>query len=59
MKHTTWPRCTDGTSVQLYTIEHGGHTWPGADPKSNPTFTTRQIDATALMLSFFAQHHHS
>jgi polyhydroxybutyrate depolymerase len=59
VKHTTWPRCTDGTSVQLYTIEHGGHTWPGADPKSNPTFTTRQIDATALMLSFFAQHHHS
>ena len=59
VRHTTWPRCAAGTSVQLYTIEHGGHTWPGADPKSNPTFTTQQIDATALMLSFFAQHHRS
>ncbi len=56
---TTWPGCAAGTSVQLYTIEHGGHTWPGANPKSSPMFTTQQIDATALMLSFFAQHHRS
>jgi polyhydroxybutyrate depolymerase len=57
--HSIWSRCAAGTSVQLYTIERGSHTWPGANPKSSPLFTTQQIDATALMLSFFAQHHRS
>jgi polyhydroxybutyrate depolymerase len=53
----TWPHCTGATTVQLYTIVKGSHTWPGADPKASPLYTTRQIDATALMLSFFAGHH--
>jgi polyhydroxybutyrate depolymerase len=53
----TWPQCTDATTVQLYTIVKGSHTWPGADPAASPLYTTRQIDATALMLAFFAAHH--
>jgi polyhydroxybutyrate depolymerase len=53
----TWPRCTSGTTVRLYTIVKGSHTWPGADPKASPLYTTQQIDATALMLTFFAAHH--
>jgi polyhydroxybutyrate depolymerase len=53
----TWPRCAGGTTVQLYTIIKGSHTWPGADPKASPLYTTQQIDATALMLTFFAAHH--
>jgi polyhydroxybutyrate depolymerase len=52
-----WPRCTAGTEVELYTVEKGGHSWPGANPASNPTFTTQQISATALMLDFFHGHH--
>ncbi len=52
----TWTRCAAGTTVQLYTIVNGSHTWPGADPKASPLYTTREIDATALMLDFFAAH---
>ncbi len=53
----TWPQCTGATSVELYTIIKGSHTWPGANPKASPLYTTRQIDATALMLAFFGLHH--
>jgi len=53
---TTWPRCRAHTAVNLYTIEGGGHTWPGADPAKNPTRTTQQTHATALMLNFFDHH---
>ena len=53
----TWPHCTDGTAVALYTIENGSHTWPGADRAASPLYTTQQIDATTLMLRFFAEHH--
>ncbi len=52
----TWAHCADDTTVQLYTIVEGSHTWPGADPKASPLYTTQQIDATALMLAFFALH---
>jgi polyhydroxybutyrate depolymerase len=53
----TWPHCTGGTAVELYTIIKGSHTWPGADPTASPLYTTREIDATARMLDFFAAHH--
>jgi polyhydroxybutyrate depolymerase len=53
----TWQHCSAGSAVELYTIINGSHTWPGADPKASPLYTTKQIDATALMLGFFAQHH--
>ena len=52
----TWPRCTDGTAVALYTIENGSHTWPGANPAASPLYTTRQIQLTKLILGFFAEH---
>ena len=44
------------TTVALYTITKGSHTWPGADPAASPLYTTKQIDATKLMLAFFAEH---
>ncbi|MDQ1509476.1 MAG: polyhydroxybutyrate depolymerase [Actinomycetota bacterium] len=53
----TWPRCTGGTAVALYTIENGSHTWPGANPAASPLYTTQQINATKLILDFFAEHH--
>jgi polyhydroxybutyrate depolymerase len=52
----TWPHCTGTTAVELYTIEKGSHTWPGADPAASPLYTTKQIDATKLMLTFFTGH---
>jgi polyhydroxybutyrate depolymerase len=52
----TWTGCTHGGAVILYTVEGGGHAWPGS-PVTLPvgTFgrTTRQIDATSLMIRFF------
>lgn len=44
--------------VLFYTIEGGGHTWPGADgPQSRRTgYCTVFIDATREMWAFFARH---
>jgi len=44
--------------VILYTIQDGGHAWPGGEPL--PAFivgeTSAEIDATQLMWDFFQQH---
>lgn len=43
-----------GSEVQLYTIEGGGHTWPGQRSKYDILGrTTMQIDANELMWQFF------
>ncbi len=49
----TWPQCARGSSVTLYIIEGGGHTWPGSIPIARLGMTTRQIDATATIWRFF------
>lgn len=41
----TWPACTAGSSVVLYTVVGGGHAWPGPP-----------LDATGRILEFFAAH---
>jgi polyhydroxybutyrate depolymerase len=50
--------CQGGADVVFYTIEGGGHAWPGSDPM--PRFivghTTQDIDATAVMWEFFSRH---
>lgn len=56
VQRRTWTRCAAGTEVELYTIVNGSHTWPGADPKLSPLYTTKQIDATTLVLDFFHRH---
>ncbi|MCU1371787.1 MAG: hypothetical protein JWO77_2981 [Ilumatobacteraceae bacterium] len=49
--------CDPGIDVELYTIEGGDHTWPGADIDiSGHGGTTQTIDATNLALSWFAEH---
>jgi polyhydroxybutyrate depolymerase len=48
-----WHDCADDTRVVLYTVEGGGHTWPGADPQLAIGHTTDQVDATAEILAFF------
>ncbi len=49
--------CKDGIAVELYAVEGGGHTWPGA-PVDVPSLgaTTREITATDLLWEFFAAH---
>jgi polyhydroxybutyrate depolymerase len=49
--------CDDGADVVFYTIEGGGHSWPGGEPL--PVWltgtTTQDIDATRLMWEFFSR----
>jgi polyhydroxybutyrate depolymerase len=54
-----WPGCRRGGAALLYSVEGGGHTWPGSPvvlPSSVFGPTTDQVDATGLMLAFFAHH---
>ncbi len=48
--------CTDNADAELYVIEGGGHTWPGAHDVLLLGQTTHSIDATALIWDFFAAH---
>lgn len=48
----TYENCTAG--LELYTVDEGGHTWPGASIDIGPTTTT--IDATQIALDWFAAH---
>jgi polyhydroxybutyrate depolymerase len=49
--------CTDGREVVLYTIEGGGHTWPGGPPVGRRVGrVSRDLDATRTMLDFFDHH---
>lgn len=50
--------CTADAEVILYSIEGGGHVWPGGGPL--PAFITgegvQEIDATRIMWEFFERH---
>jgi len=48
-----WSGCAPGTSVVLYTVVGGGHSWPGADPNKAVGLTTQQVSATFQILAFF------
>ncbi len=52
--------CEDDADVVLYTVEGGGHTWPGGKPPpawlTGPT--SNSIDASARMWAFFHEHPH-
>jgi polyhydroxybutyrate depolymerase len=47
-----------GAEVLFYTVEGGGHTWPGGEPLPEwiTGTTTYDIDATQMMWEFFQQH---
>jgi polyhydroxybutyrate depolymerase len=53
-----YTHCADDAAVVLYTIEGGGHSWPGG--KTMPEWlvgpTSNAIDATDLMWAFFREH---
>ena len=50
--------CGHDADVFFYTIEGGGHTWPGGQalPEWLVGITTQEIDATRVMWEFFQQH---
>jgi polyhydroxybutyrate depolymerase len=53
--------CADGAAVDLFTVQGGGHSWPGGGPLPEWMVgtTSRGIDATSQMWSFFRAHPHS
>ena len=55
-----YPGCAEGSAVQLYVVDGGGHTWPGsafsAASASILGPTTEAIDANELIWSFFSEH---
>lgn len=50
-----YPSCADDAAVVLYTVEGGGHSWPGGKPLPEWLVgtTTQHIDATERMWAFF------
>jgi polyhydroxybutyrate depolymerase len=42
--------CAGGVRVELYTVDGGGHTWPGAVPVDRLGATTDTIDATKIVV---------
>jgi polyhydroxybutyrate depolymerase len=55
---TEYTECAGNATAVLYTIEGGGHTWPGGGqlPEWFVGPTTHTIDASSVMWDFFKQH---
>jgi polyhydroxybutyrate depolymerase len=53
-----YTNCADDAAVVLYTVQGGGHSWPGGKPMPEWIVgpTSRSIDATSLMWAFFREH---
>jgi polyhydroxybutyrate depolymerase len=54
VSHWMFRDCPEGTGVELYSIDHGGHTWPGSPIAL--AGTTKTIDATGIALDWFDAH---
>lgn len=55
----TYTACPPGVAVELVTVEHGGHTWPGGVqylPRIAIGATARDFDGSELIWQFFAAH---
>jgi polyhydroxybutyrate depolymerase len=56
-RRSVYGGCREGREVVLYTIEGGGHTWPGGPPVGRLVGrVSRDVDATGTMLDFFDRH---
>lgn len=53
-----YTNCAGGADVMFYTIQGGGHTWPGGGrgPEWFVGTTTNSVDASSLMWAFFREH---
>jgi polyhydroxybutyrate depolymerase len=55
----TYSDCNEGAAAVLYSVEKGGHTWPGGEqymPEELIGRTSIDIDATEIIWRFFAEH---
>ena len=51
-----YDQCAAGTQVAFYTIEGGGHAWPGGEARLTGGTTPRDFDAAELIWAFFQNH---
>lgn len=58
VRRIAYSNCTQNADVVLYTIEGGGHTWPGGKHLAEWVAgnTTDEINASGLMWEFFLRH---
>jgi polyhydroxybutyrate depolymerase len=57
VRQTAYGGCREDRAVELFTIEGGGHTWPGGPPAdARVGRVSREIDATEVIWAFFAGH---
>jgi polyhydroxybutyrate depolymerase len=59
VRHFSWTGCRDGSAVELYAVENGGHRWPGgaaSSPGRTDGIQTQEIDASRLIWDFFTAH---
>jgi polyhydroxybutyrate depolymerase len=57
VEHWIYGGCRTGLGVEFYSIEHGGHTWPGSPiDVARLGQTTHTIDATKIALDWFDAH---
>ncbi|MFI5184285.1 MAG: alpha/beta hydrolase family esterase, partial [Vicinamibacteria bacterium] len=59
VRRESYRGCSGRAEVVVYTIEGGGHTWPGGSQYLSPRIVgavSRDVDASSLILEFFARH---
>jgi polyhydroxybutyrate depolymerase len=58
VRRLAYTNCAENADVILYTVEGGGHTWPGGKPLPEWIVgrTTTEINASRVMWEFFVQH---
>jgi polyhydroxybutyrate depolymerase len=58
VRRSEYPGCRHGRELVLYTIEGGGHTWPGGPSVARLVVgrVSRDIDATSTIWDFFQRH---
>ncbi|HET9839957.1 MAG TPA: PHB depolymerase family esterase [Candidatus Angelobacter sp.] len=58
VRRAVYSGCTENADVVFYTIEGGGHTWPGGKhlPRWLVGHTTDEISASGLMWEFYQEH---
>ena len=58
VRRLAYTNCAENADVILYTVEGGGHSWPGGKPLPEWMVgrTTRDINASSVMWAFFREH---
>ncbi len=57
-KKTTWSKCKNKSEIILYTVQNGGHAWPGSPLKKWGKFgpVSHDFSAGEVMWEFFSRH---